>query len=89
VAVPIDFAVSLALNASGDISESNVSRSVRRIHKLSSLKISSLKQPGRYSDGAGLELQVSPLAERNPACLRLRGPGFFYVCKVQEASRRT
>jgi hypothetical protein len=33
--------------------------------------------------------RISPLAERNPACLRLCGPGFFYVCKVQEASRRT
>jgi hypothetical protein len=32
---------------------------VRKIHRLTPLKIRSLKTPGRYADGGGLELQVS------------------------------
>lgn len=38
---------------------------MRKIHRLTSLKIAALKQPGRYADGAGLELQISPTGTKS------------------------
>ena len=37
----------------------NVSWNVRKIRRLTPLKIASLKKPGRHADGGGLELQIS------------------------------
>jgi hypothetical protein len=42
-----------------------VSRSVRSIKRLSSRQIANLKTPGRDTDGAGLELQISPTGTKS------------------------
>jgi len=43
----------------------NVSLSVRKIKRLTALKIGSLKQPGRYADGNGLELQIGKTGSKS------------------------
>ena len=43
----------------------NVSLHVRKIKRLTALKIASLKQPGRFADGNGLELQIGKTGSKS------------------------
>ena len=38
---------------------------MRKINRLSPIKVSKLKAPGRYRDGGGLLLQVSPTGTKS------------------------